>query len=326
MSVHPAAQSAGPWPAGARIVEVGPRDGLQNEATPIPAETRAAFALALAAAGVTDIEVGAFVRPDRVPQMAGTEEVLAAIERAIEAKAPGTADARFLVLVPNAKGLERALAANARAVAVFTAASETFNRKNIGLGVDESIAAFEPVVRDAKAKGLWVRGYLSTVFGCPYEGRIDPVKAAAVAVRLWNLGVDELSLGDTIGVATPAGVGDVLGAIGARIPREQVALHMHDTRGTALVNVMAGLLLGVRIFDASAGGLGGCPFAPGATGNVATEDVVYLLHGLGIRTGIDVKKLVEAAAPIEAALGRPLPGHVYQAWRRSPTISEMFGA
>jgi hydroxymethylglutaryl-CoA lyase len=326
VSVHPAAQSAGPWPAGARIVEVGPRDGLQNEAVPISAEARAAFALALAAAGVTDIEVGAFVRPDRVPQMAGTEEDLAAIERAIEAKAPGTADARFLVLVPNAKGLERALAANARAIAVFTAASETFNQKNIGMGVDDSIAAFEPVVRDAKAKGLWVRGYLSTVFGCPYEGRIDPVRAAAVAVRLWNLGVDELSLGDTIGVATPAGVGDVLGAIGARVPRDQVALHMHDTRGTALVNVMAGLLLGVRVFDASAGGLGGCPFAPGATGNVATEDVVYLLHGLGIRTGIDLQKLVAAAAPVEAALGRPLPGHVYQAWRRSPAISEMFRA
>jgi hydroxymethylglutaryl-CoA lyase len=326
VSVHPAAQSAGPWPAGARIVEVGPRDGLQNESTPLSAEARADFALALAAAGLTDIEVGAFVRPDRVPQMAGTEEVLAAIERAIAAKAPGTADARFLVLVPNAKGLERAIAANARAIAVFTAASESFNQKNIGMGVDESIAAFEPVVRDAKAKGLWVRGYLSTVFGCPYEGRIDPVKAADVAVRLWNLGVDELSLGDTIGVATPAGVGDVLGAIGARVPRDQVALHMHDTRGTALVNVMAGLLLGVRIFDASAGGLGGCPFAPGATGNVATEDVVYLLHGLGIRTGIDVKKLVEAAAPVETALGRPLPGHVYQAWRRSPAISEMFRA
>ncbi len=326
MSIHPAAQSAGPWPAGARIVEVGPRDGLQNEATPLSVEARATFALALAAAGVTDIEVGAFVRPDRVPQMAGTEEVLAMIERAIEVRAPGTADARFLVLVPNAKGLERALAANARAIAVFTAVSETFNQKNIGMGIDESIAAFEPVVRDAKAKGLWVRGYLSTVFGCPYEGRIDPVKAADVAVRLWNLGVDELSLGDTIGVATPAGVGDVLGAIGARVPRDQVALHMHDTRGTALVNVMAGLLLGVRIFDASAGGLGGCPFAPGATGNVATEDVVYLLHGLGIRTGIDIKKLVEAAAPIETALGRPLPGHVYQAWRRSPTISEKFRA
>ncbi len=326
MSVHPAAQSAGPWPAGARIVEVGPRDGLQNEATPLSAEARATFALALAAAGVSDIEVGAFVRPDRVPQMAGTEEVLAAIDRAIEARAPGTAEARFLVLVPNAKGLERALTANARAIAVFTAASETFNQKNIGMGIDESIAAFEPVVRDAKAKGLWVRGYLSTVFGCPYEGRIDPVKAADVAVRLWNLGIDELSLGDTIGVATPAGVGDVLGAIGARVPRDQVALHMHDTRGTALVNVMAGLLLGVRIFDASAGGLGGCPFAPGATGNVATEDVVYLLHGLGIRTGIDMKKLVEAAAPIETALGRPLPGRVYQAWRRSPTISEMFRA
>jgi hydroxymethylglutaryl-CoA lyase len=315
---------AGPWPQSARIVEVGPRDGLQNESTPVPPEARARFALDLAAAGLRDVEVGAFVRPDRVPQMAGTEQVLEAIERAIGARAPGAADTRFIVLVPNAKGLERALAANARSVAVFTAVSETFNQKNIGLGVDESFGVFEPVVRDAKAKGLWVRGYLSTVFGCPYEGRVDPVRAASVATRLWELGVDEISLGDTIGVATPAGVGEVLGAIGARIPRESTALHMHDTRGTALVNVMAGLLLGVRTFDASSGGLGGCPFAPGATGNAATEDVVYLLHGLGVRTGVDVEKLVAATSPMEEALGRPLPGHVYQAWRRSPRVSELF--
>jgi hydroxymethylglutaryl-CoA lyase len=169
-----------------------------------------------------------------------------------------------------------------------------------------------------------VRGYLSTVFGCPYEGPIDAVRAAAVATRLWALGIDEISLGDTIGVATPAGVGEVIGQVGARTPREKIALHMHDTRGTALVNVMAGLLLGIRAFDASAAGLGGCPFAPGATGNAATEDLVYLLHGLGIQTGVDVKKLVEAGAAIEEQLGRPLPGHVYQAWRRSPAISEMF--
>jgi hydroxymethylglutaryl-CoA lyase len=324
MSTIPPAHSAGPWPASARIVEVGPRDGLQNEATPIPAAARARFALDLAAAGVTDIEVGAFVRPDRVPQMAGTEDVLAALASAVAARAPGTADVRFIVLVPNAKGLERALMADARAVAVFTAASESFNQKNIGMGIDESLATFEPVVKDAKAKGLWVRGYLSTVFGCPYEGPLDAVRAADVAVRLWNLDIDEISLGDTIGVATPAGVGDVLGAIGARIPLESIALHMHDTRGTALVNVLAGLLLGIRTFDASAGGLGGCPFAPGATGNAATEDVLYLLHGLGIRTGIDVEKLVAAAAPMEEALGRSLPGHVYQAWRRSPAISAMF--
>jgi len=316
--------TAGPWPASVRLVEVGPRDGLQNEATPVSPAARAAFVLSLAAAGLTDIEVGAFVREDRVPQMAGTEEVLAALARAVAERAPGAADARFIVLVPNARGLERALAAGARHVAVFTAVSETFNQKNIGMGVDESLAALAPVVADARAAGVWVRGYLSTVFGCPYEARIDPVRAADVAARLWALGVDELSLGDTIGVATPAGVGDVLGNLGARVPRESVALHMHDTRGTALVNVMAGLLLGVRTFDASAGGLGGCPFAPGATGNAATEDLVYLLHGLGISTGVDVRKLVEASAAMEEALGRPLPGHVYQAWRRSPKVSEMF--
>ena len=320
----PQAHAAGPWPVEARVVEVGPRDGLQNEAVPIPAEARVKFALELAAAGLRTIEVGAFVRPDRVPQMAGTEEVLAALDRAIEANAPGARDARFLVLVPNAKGLERARAAGAKAIAVFTAASETFNRKNIGMGIDESLTAFAPVIHDARANGMWVRGYLSTVFGCPYEGPIDPVRAATTAVRLHELGVDEISLGDTIGVATPAGVGEVLGAIGARIPREQTALHMHDTRGTALVNVMAGLLLGVRTFDASAGGLGGCPFAPGATGNAATEDVVYLLHGLGIRTGVDLARLVEATRPMEEALGRPLPGHVYQAFRRSPEISAKF--
>jgi hydroxymethylglutaryl-CoA lyase len=324
VSTIPQAHAAGPWPTAARIVEVGPRDGLQNEASPLPAAARAKFALDLAAAGLTDIEVGAFVRADRVPQMAGTEEVLATIERAVAARAPGAAEARFLVLVPNARGLENAIAAGARAIAVFTAASETFNRKNIGMGIDESLAAFEPIVRDARAKGLWVRGYLSTVFGCPYEGPIDAVRAAGTSVRLWNLGIDEISLGDTIGVATPAGVGDVLGAIGARIPRESIALHMHDTRGTALVNILAGLLLGIRTFDASAGGLGGCPFAPGATGNAATEDVVYLLQGLGIRTGIDLPKLVAATVPVEEALGRPLPGHVYQAWRRSPEISARF--
>ena len=324
MSTIPQARAHGPWPTTARVVEVGPRDGLQNESTPVPAAARARFALDLAAAGLTTIEVGAFVRPDRVPQMAGTEEVLEALRRAVDAKAKGAAEAKFLVLVPNAKGLERARAADARAIAVFTAASESFNRKNIGMGIDESLAAFAPVVRQAKDAGLWVRGYLSTVFGCPYEGPIDPVRAAAVAVRLWELGVDEISLGDTVGVATPKGVGDVLGAIGARIPREATALHMHDTRGTALVNVMAGLLLGVRTFDASAGGLGGCPFAPGATGNAATEDVVYLLHGLGIATGVDLPALVAAARPMEEALGRPLPGHVYQAFRRSPEISSRF--
>jgi len=324
MSTHPAAQSAGPWPASVRIVEVGPRDGLQNEAVPVAPEARARFALALAASGLTDIEVGAFVRPDRVPQMAGTEDVLALLDRAVADRAPGTADARFIVLIPNAKGLERALAANARHVAVFTAVSETFNQKNIGMGVDASFQMLEPVVAEARSKGLWVRGYLSTVFGCPYEGRVDPVRAAQVATRLWSLGVDEISMGDTIGVATPAGVGDVIGQIGARIPREQLALHMHDTRGTALVNVMAGLLLGIRTFDASAAGLGGCPFAPGATGNAATEDLVYFFHGLGIQTGVDIRKLVAASEPIEDALGRSLPGHVYQAWRRSPGVSEMF--
>ena len=312
-----------PWPAHVRLVEVGPRDGLQNETVSISPAARARFALALAAAGLRDIEIGAFVRPDRVPQMAGTEEVLALLQAA-SAEFPALSEVRFVVLVPNAKGLENALAAGARNVAVFTAVSESFNKKNIGVGVDESFDVIGPVVERARAEGLWVRGYLSTVFGCPYEGPVDPVRAADVSARLWSLGVDELSLGDTIGVATPAGVGEVLGALGARVPREKIALHMHDTRGTALVNVMAGLLLGVRTFDASAAGLGGCPFAPGATGNAATEDLVYFLHGLGIQTGVDVRKLVEAAQPIEEQLGRSLPGHVYQAWRRSPQISEMF--
>jgi hydroxymethylglutaryl-CoA lyase len=312
-----------PWPSSVRLVEVGPRDGLQNETVSISPAVRARFALSLAAAGLKDIEVGAFVRPDRVPQMAGTEEVLSLLTAA-SSEFAALNDVRFIVLVPNARGLEHALAAGARNVAVFTAVSESFNKKNIGMGVDESFDAIAPVVARARQEGLWVRGYLSTVFGCPYEGPVDPVRAASVAVRLRELGVDELSLGDTIGVATPAGVGDVLGHLGARVPREKIALHMHDTRGTALVNAMAGLLLGVRTFDASAAGLGGCPFAPGATGNAATEDLVYFLHGLGIQTGVDVRKLVEAASPIEEQLGRALPGHVYQAWKRSPQISEMF--
>lgn len=288
------------------IVEVGPRDGLQNEATSVPTNVKIAFVDALSAAGLPVVEATAFVSPTAIPQLADGEEVFRRI-----AKSPGV---RYPVLVPNERGLDRAEACGAREIAVFTAASETFNRKNINASIDESFVRFSPVIRRARAAGMRVRGYVSCVFGCPYEGAIQPHAAARVARRLLDAGCDEISLGDTIGVGVPTQVPEVVeGCIGAGVPLSRLALHFHDTRGTALANVAEGLRHGVRIFDSSAGGLGGCPYAPGAAGNVATEDLVYLLHGMGYETGVDLSLLVAASRNLSAAIGRRPVSRVYQA-------------
>lgn len=293
-------------PRSVRITDVGPRDGLQNEATPVSTAVKVALVRGLVAAGVQDVEVSSFVRPDRIPQLADAAEVLAAL-------GPAPAGVTYGALVPNEKGLEGALRARVGKVAVFTAATETFNQRNVHASIAESIARFDPVIRGAKAAGVRVRGYVSTAFFCPYEGRTAPERAVAVCRRLLDAGCDELDVGDTIGAATPPDVARLLERLLPHVDVARVVLHFHDTRGTALVNVVEGLRHGVTAFDASAGGLGGCPFAPGAAGNLATEDLVYLLAGMGLSTGIDLEALRAAARPIEVALGRPLPGKVFRA-------------
>ncbi len=297
--------SASRLPARVTVVEVGPRDGLQNEARALSVEDRVAFCRELVAAGLSVVEVGAMVSPKRVPQMAGSDEVLRQVERR-----PGL---RLPVLVPNRKGFEAARAAGAREVAVFTAASETFNRRNINASIDESFARFAEFVPEARRDGLWVRGYVSTCFGCPYEGRVAPEKVVEVARRLVELGGDEVSIGDTIGVAVPSQVAEMMGRLGETLPRERLAVHLHDTRGTALANVLAALQEGIATVDSAAGGLGGCPFAPGASGNLATEDLLYMLHGMGIETGVDLGKVVRASRGLASRLGRALPSRYLQA-------------
>ncbi len=288
------------------VVEVGPRDGLQNEEAAVPTDVKVAFVDALSAAGLPVVEATAFVSPKSIPQLADGEEVFRRI-----AKLPGV---RYPVLVPNEKGLDRAEASGVREIAVFTAASETFNRKNINASIDESFARFAPVIRRARTAGMRVRGYVSCVFGCPYEGAIAPAAAARVARRLLDAGCDEISLGDTIGVGVPTQVPEVVErCVGAGVALSRLALHFHDTRGTALANVAEGLRQGVRIFDSSAGGLGGCPYAPGAAGNVATEDLVYLLHGMGYDTGVDLSLVVAASRALSAAIARRPVSRVYQA-------------
>jgi len=293
-------------PRRVRVTDVGPRDGLQNEPDVVPTESKAAFVRGLVAAGVLDVEVSSFVRPDRVPQLADAEELFRLL-------GPAPAGVVYGALVPNERGLERALSCGVGKVAVFTAATETFNRRNVGASVEESIERFRPVVRGAAAARVPVRGYVSTAFFCPFEGRTDPRKTATVVDRLLEIGCDEVDVGDTIGAATPPDVAAVLDLVLARVEASRVVLHFHDTRGTALANVLEGLRRGVTAFDASAGGLGGCPYAPGASGNLATEDLVYLLDGMGIETGIDFAALRAASAGLEHSLGRPLPGRAYRA-------------
>jgi isopropylmalate/homocitrate/citramalate synthase len=289
-----------------RVYEVGPRDGLQNEAQPIPTETKRRFIELLADAGLREIEATSFVAPKAIPQLADADDLMATLDRR-----PGV---RYPVLVPNERGLVRAIAARVDAVCVFTAASETFTRHNIGMSIAESLAAFEPVVVHARREGWWIRGYLSTAFGCPYEGPIAERAVVDVAERLLALGVDELSIGDTIGVAAPADVRRVVGALAdAGIGADRLAMHFHDTRGTAVANVATAIGLGIRCFDASTGGTGGCPYAPGAAGNLATEDLVYLLDREGLRHGLDLDRVLAAARFIAEALGRPLASKVGQA-------------
>jgi hydroxymethylglutaryl-CoA lyase len=301
-----------------RVYEVGPRDGLQNEATPIATADKLRYLELLAAAGLREIEATSFVSPQAIPQLADAAEVLAALTRQ-----PGV---RYPVLVPNSRGLERAEAAGADALAVFTAASSAFTQKNIGMTVDESLAAFAPVLDRAGRLGWWRRGYVSTAFGCPYTGRVDPRAAIDVARRLSELGVEEVCFGDTIGVGVPDQVSELTGlAVEAGIPFGQIAYHFHDTRGTALANVAAGLAGGVRCFDAASGGTGGCPYAPGAAGNLATEDLVYFLDASGWQHGVSLDGVLEAARFIAGVLGRPLATKVGQAGGWDPATGAATG-
>ncbi len=283
-------------PAGIKLVEVGPRDGLQNEARTITAATKIELIDRLAASGLRVIEAGSFVSKRWVPQMADTDQVLAGLRR--------RDGVRYPVLVPNMQGLEAAVAAGAREIAVFAAASETFSRRNINCSVDESLERFVPVCESALDQGIAVRGYISCVLGCPYEGRIEPRDVAGVADRLADLGCYEISLGDTIGVGTPGSAQALIRAVSEAVPVDKLALHFHDTYGQALANIYACLELGVRVVDSAVAGLGGCPYAKGATGNVATEDVLYMLDGLGIDTGVDMDGLLRASRFICKALDR----------------------
>ena len=283
-------------PKQVRMVEVGPRDGLQNEKQPLAVADKVRLVDDLSAAGLSYIEVGSFVSPTWVPQMAGSAEVFAGI-----ARRPGVV---YAALTPNLKGLEAAIAAGVDEVAVFAAASEAFSQKNINCSIDESLARFVPLMERARAQGLRVRGYVSCVLGCPYEGDIDPARVARVAAELYAMGCYEISLGDTIGTGTPGKTRQLIEAVGRHVPREKLAGHFHDTYGQALANIYASLLEGVAVFDSSVAGLGGCPYAKGASGNVASEDVLYLLVGLGIHTGVDLDALIAAGQRISAVLGR----------------------
>jgi hydroxymethylglutaryl-CoA lyase len=288
-----------------RIVEVGPRDGLQNEKVTIPTQAKVDYITALSDAGLRVIEAGAFVSPKWVPQMADT----AAVYREIP-KDPGV---EYPVLVPNMKGLERAIEAGVKSIAIFTASSDTFNKRNINMSIDESFENYAPVAARAREEGIRVRGYVSTAFGCPYEGEVPPEKVLEVCARLLDLGCYEVSVGDTIGVGTPMQVQGVIGILLQVIPSSKLAMHFHDTRGTALANTLAALEMGIATFDASSGGLGGCPYAPGASGNLATEDLVYMLDRMAIETGVDLNRLVQASSIVAPYLDHPLPGRYLQA-------------
>jgi hydroxymethylglutaryl-CoA lyase len=292
-------------PQRVTLVEVGPRDGLQNEAEIVSTADKITFINRLSTAGYSLIEIGAFVSPKWVPQMGDAAEVFAGIER--------RAQTRYSALVPNLAGLERADAAGVSDIAIFAASSEAFSRKNINQSIDQSLIAYAGVCRRALDRGMRVRAYLSTAFGCPFEGAVDPERVGVIAARLIDMGACEVAVSDTIGIAHPGQVPIVVDAVATHVPVGKIALHFHDTRGTALANVLAALDAGVTTFDSSAGGLGGCPYAPGATGNLATEDLLYMLDGLGVATGIDMNRLLEASAFIEARVGHALPSRYYRA-------------
>ena len=287
------------------IYEVGPRDGLQNEARQVPTADKIRFIDALVASGIRDIELTSFVSPKWIPQLADASEVARGVVRP-----PGV---RMSALVPNRRGLDTALAAGMKEIAVFLSASEMHNKKNVNKSIAETLTAFDEVVPHARALGIPVRAYVSTVFGCPYEGDVDPERAVALTGRLRDLGVYQISLGDTIGVANPRQVEDVLGRVLAKHPADAIAVHFHDTQGTALANCLVALTMGITTIDAAAGGLGGCPYAPGAAGNLATEDVVAMLHGMGVSTGIDLDKLTEASRTASTFVGHELPSKYLKA-------------
>ena len=292
-------------PSHVTVVEVGPRDGLQNESGTISTPDKITFVDLLSASGLRIIEASAFVSPKWVPQMADAAAVFGGIAR--------RAGTEYTALVPNVAGLERAHAASVRQVAVFAAASETFSRRNINKSIAESLDAYREVCDRAAELGIRVRGYVSTSFGCPFEGAVPPSRVAEVSRALVEMGAYEVAVSDTIGVAHPRQVEDVVKAVAGQIAREQIALHFHDTRGTALANVLAALDMGISTFDSSAGGLGGCPYAPGATGNLATEDLIYMLDGLGIETHVDLNAVIAASEFIEPRIGHPLPSRYYRA-------------
>lgn len=291
------------------IYEVSPRDGLQNERAAVPLLSKLRLIDALASSGLKRIEITSFVSPKWIPQLADADEVAA------HARAP--TGVTLSALCPNAHGLARARAAGIREIAVFISASETHNRKNVNKTIAETLAAFEETIGPACQAGMRVRGYVSTVWGCPYEGPVDALRAVGLAKQLLNMGCYQISLGDTLGVGTPRQTKTILELACGEMAPERIAMHMHDTRGGALANVLVGLEMGIRDFDASVGGMGGCPYAPGAAGNLATEDLVYMLHGMGIETGVDLERLVEAGRVAESLVGRPLPGKVHQAGVRS---------
>jgi len=294
-----------PLPRRVTVVEVGPRDGLQNEAAQVPTPTKIAFVEALAASGLPVVELTAFVSPARVPQMADAVDVARGV-----ARRPGT---RYSALVPNLRGLAAAHDAGMTEIAVFAAASETFSQRNINQTIEGSFTVYAQVMRDAGVMGMRVRAYLSTAFGCPFEGQVPQARVVELTERLLTMGAFEVAVSDTIGVATPGQVADMVDLLRARVPAGVIALHLHDTRGTALANVLAALQAGITTFDASAGGLGGCPFAPGAAGNLSTEDLLYMLHGLGIETGVDLDAVVRASQLIGPSLGHSLPSRYLQA-------------
>jgi hydroxymethylglutaryl-CoA lyase len=296
-------------PSRVTIVEVGPRDGLQNESALVSTADKIEFVNRLSAASLPVIEVSAFVSPKWVPQMADAADLFAGI-----ARREGT---RYTALVPNIAGLERAHKSGVREVAVFAAASETFSQKNINQTIGASLDTYRAVCDRARELGLRVRGYLSTAFGCPFEGDVSPAKVADVAAALNDIGVFEVAVSDTIGIAHPGQVPLVVGAVAERVPIDRIALHFHDTRGTALANVLTAMQLGVATFDSSCGGLGGCPYAPGATGNLATEDLVYMLDGLGIQSGTDIEALTDASAFIESRIGHLVPSRYFRATAKS---------
>lgn len=287
-----------------RVVEVGPRDGLQNESVILTTNDKLRFIEMLSSAGFAEIEVTSFVSRSRVPQLADAEDLIVGL--------PSDGSRRYTALVPNEKGLERAAAAGMKSIALFTAASESFSQRNIGMTMEQSLERFRVIVPEARAHGMRIRAYVSTAFACPFEGRIAPAAVVEVVRQLAQIGVDEVSVGDTIGQAVPTEVARLTEALAPVLPLDRTAYHFHDTRGTALANVLAAMLEGVFTFDSAAGGVGGCPFAPGAAGNLATEDLLYMLHGMGIDTGVKLNSVVAASRFLESKLGRPLPGRYFR--------------